>query len=161
MTKKRNAAPEDPGIAWTPLLTRVFIGSLFIVSGFSKAAYPPEAFAAALEGYQLFPDSLLMPIALVVPWVELFTGAFLLCGYFTRTSLKMVAALVAVFLVSLGSVIVRRIDLESCGCYGAYGPHLTPGQAFIFDIFLITMVVVLLVRREYPLSLDRWIEKEP
>ena len=137
---------------------RLLIGALFIIAGFSKALYPPEAFAAALEAYRLFPDAALMPVALVLPWAELILGAFFLCGYFTRESAAGLALMIVGYLGSLGSVITRRVNLYTCGCYGKWGPKFTPGQAFMFDLLLLTGVLLLAWKPKTPFSLDAWIE---
>jgi uncharacterized membrane protein YphA (DoxX/SURF4 family) len=155
----KKKAEVEAGPDWGAVFSRVFVGALFVVSGFSKASYPPEAFAAALEGYKLFPDSLLMPIATVVPWVELLAGAYLLAGFQIRRMCVTILGLLAVFEGALLSVIMRNIDLGSCGCYGAYGPHFTPPQAATFDFFLILMALYAFVNSRQPYSLDSWIEK--
>jgi len=144
---------------WGGIGARAFVGFLFIVSGYSKAAYPPEAFAASLEGYRLFPDAWLMPIAMVVPWVELLSGAYLLAGFNIRRVAGVLLGLLSVFELTLMSVIARNIDLANCGCYGAYGPHFTPRQATVFDLALIVMAFYVYLYPRQPFSLDAWIEK--
>ena len=151
--------PQAERTDWGALGARAFVGFLFIVSGYSKAAYPPEAFAAALEGYRLFPDAWLMPMAMVVPWVELLAGAYLLMGFNIRRMALLLLAMLGVFELVLMSVIARNIDLASCGCYGAYGPHFTPRQAIVFDLALIVMTIYVLIKSRQPFSLDAWIEK--
>lgn len=157
MRKEAVQPARDDLTKWWALAARLLLGGLFMVAGYSKASFPPEAFAASLEAYQLFPEPLLMPIAMVLPWVELLLGAFLVCGYFTRPAAAGLGALLGGFLLSLLSVIVRGLQLDSCGCYGAWGPQLTPHQAFAFDCVLAGLAVMLYLRRDDALSLDRWI----
>lgn len=150
---------QEPATDWVAIAARAILGFLFIVSGFSKAIYPPEAFAAALEGYRLFPDAWLMPIAQVLPWVELLTGAALLSGYLIRRCALVLGGMLLVFEAALLSVLARNIDLAACGCYGAYGPHFTPKQATAFDLMLLVLVFMAYRSSRQPYSLDAWIEK--
>lgn len=154
---KHPPPPQKPD--YSAVFARVFVGALFILSGFSKAAYPPEAFAASLEGYKLFPDWSMMPIAQTMPWIELFLGSWLLTGWSIKRVSLALTVLLGMFEAVLMAVITRNIDLANCGCYGAYGPHFTPTQASLFDAALIVMTLWTFANPKQPFSLDAWIDK--
>jgi uncharacterized membrane protein YphA (DoxX/SURF4 family) len=157
--RKLTETTAEARTAGLALAARLILGGLFILSGFSKAVYPPEAFAAALEAYKLFPDALMMPIAQIMPWIELLAGVFLVAGCWLRPATWTLVGLLAGFEVVLLSVVGRGIDVPSCGCYGAYGPHFTPHQAVIFDMFLGCMAFLILTEDRHRFTLDAWIEK--
>lgn len=154
--QERHEPARRPSTPWVSLVLRVLLGAVFVLSGFSKAVYPPEAFAAGLDAYKLFPDMLLMPIAIIQPWVELIFGAFLISGYYTQACLDVFMAMIGVFMLSLLSVMSRKIDMVSCGCFGAYGPHFTPPQEFFLNCMLMIVSVVLWMGKSHPYSLDNW-----
>ena len=51
-------------------LSRCVLAGIFLYTGYIKIRSPLQ-FAAVLSGYQLFPDSLILPLADYFPWVEI------------------------------------------------------------------------------------------
>ena len=104
------------------LLSRLAIGGVLLYAGFMKAVGPSAEFAAALETYKLFPSSFLSPLAIGVPYVEMWAGLFLLTGLYTRQAALIAAILFISFLTFISSTFLRGIDLASCGCFGSFRP---------------------------------------
>lgn len=105
---------------------RVLLGVVFIVAAGPKIADPP-AFAHMIANYRLFPDSLIHAAALVLPWVEMFSGIALVLGVAWRTAGMFVAALLVAFLVSIGVNLARDRAVQ-CGCFDVHGPPKTHEQ---------------------------------
>lgn len=97
------------------LLTRVFLGLLFVVSSLEKIV-DPAAFAHSIGNYKLLPPWLPMTVATILPWLELFCGFSLLFGIFIRGSALLLSAMLIVFTFAVTSGILRGLDI-SCGCF--------------------------------------------
>lgn len=102
------------------LAGRVLLGVVFIVAAGPKIADPP-AFAHMIDNYRLFPSALVHAAALVLPWVEMFSGIALVLGVFWRTAGKLAAALLVVFLAAIATNLARGRAVQ-CGCFDVHGP---------------------------------------
>ncbi len=101
---------------------RFFLGIVFVLASIDKIM-APDAFAASIVGYQLVPYPLVNGIALVIPWVELLCGIFLVAGVYLRGSSLLVSALLGLFVVVIISALLRELKID-CGCFGK--EHATP-----------------------------------
>jgi putative oxidoreductase len=108
------------------LAGRVLLGVVFIVAAGPKIADPP-AFAHMIANYRLFPTPLIHAAALVLPWVEMFSGIALVLGVAWRTAGKLAAALLVAFLISIGVNLARDRAVQ-CGCFDVHGPAKTHAQ---------------------------------
>jgi uncharacterized membrane protein YphA (DoxX/SURF4 family) len=101
----------------------IILRILFIYSGYSKLPPghifdPPLQFMFAISGYKLpIPESLIMPIATYLPWIEIALGVALLIGWKIRLFAGMITALLLFFIVLLVVTYSRGID-ANCGCFG-------------------------------------------
>ncbi|MCA9399913.1 MAG: DoxX family membrane protein, partial [Candidatus Omnitrophica bacterium] len=100
------------------IFIRVFIGGLFIVSGFNKIVNPVENFQYIVETYDIFPDALEVVIARVVPWLELVFGIFCALGLWLTWSLRGIFCLFTGFIIILSQAIIRKLPIDECGCFG-------------------------------------------
>jgi uncharacterized membrane protein YphA (DoxX/SURF4 family) len=155
-----NRPPQRPGqsAAWTWLgaLGRVALGAAFMTSGYSKLVAPVQEFQAVLESYQLLPRDMTLPFATVMPWLELFLGAFVLLGYWRRKSAVGLGALLSMFVLALLTAQARGLDLGSCGCFGRFF-SVEPWKMTLIDVTLSWLAFCVWKDRLGPISLDRWI----
>jgi len=137
------------------LLARVAVGSVLLYAGFLKALSPAAEFAAVLEAYKLFPSSLLTPLSIGLPYVEMWVGLFMLTGFCTRVAALAATILSCAFLTTVGSALLRGIDLAHCGCFGPQS--LTPRHTMVLDVALLlfSMIVFRVAKLPPLLSLDR------
>jgi uncharacterized membrane protein YphA (DoxX/SURF4 family) len=137
------------------LVSRVVVGGVLLYAGFLKAAGPAAEFAAAIMAYNIVPSSLASPLALIIPYLEMWVGLFMLTGFYTRYAALAAAILFTIFLGALGSTLVRGIDLVSCGCFGA--DTLSPHRTLVMDMVLLALSVTTNRLSRYPLrwSLDQ------
>lgn len=103
-------------------VARAVLGCVFVVAAIDKIA-APEAFAANIAAYKLIPYALVNLIALVVPWMELLCGVFLIGGVYRRGSAAILSVLLAVFMVAMVSALLRELKID-CGCFGK--AHASP-----------------------------------
>jgi len=94
---------------------RVILGIVFLYASVGKL-FRPEDFAIAIDKYELLPKYFVHLIAIVLPWVEFFTGILLITGIFKKASSLLASISLVVFLIALTSAFARGLDI-SCGCF--------------------------------------------
>ena len=104
------------------LFSRLILGVIFIVAGIDKIANP-DAFSASIEAYKLLPYSLINVVALIIPWIELICGIFLVGGVYLRGASALLSILLVVFIFAIISAMMRELKID-CGCFGK--EHATP-----------------------------------
>ncbi|PIW64123.1 MAG: hypothetical protein COW13_01230 [Candidatus Omnitrophica bacterium CG12_big_fil_rev_8_21_14_0_65_50_5] len=125
------------------VILRIFIGLVFLVSGFEKSVSPYQNFLYALQGYQFLPSFLEIAVAKIVPWIELLIGVFLVLGLWTRQALFAAAVMFTGFIIIVGQALIRGIDLAECGCFGEW-IHIPPQGVIVMDAASLIVCLVLL-----------------
>jgi putative oxidoreductase len=105
------------GNKYLVLLSRYILGMVFIVASIEKISMP-EIFALSIDAYRVLPMSFVNVFALVIPWLELLCGVFLVAGMFVRSSSVLLFLLLCVFIAAIFSAMVRHLNID-CGCFGA------------------------------------------
>ncbi|HET8839659.1 MAG TPA: BT_3928 family protein [Flavobacteriaceae bacterium] len=134
-------------------IARIFVGILFIFSGFIKLNDPvgfsyklQEYFGAGVLNLEfLIPYALMIAIFIVI--FELLLGVTLLLGYapiFTRWSLLLMI-LFFTFLTFYSAYFNKVTD---CGCFGDAIP-LTPWESFWKDVILLILILVIFFNKKY------------
>ena len=104
---------------WIYNILRLSLGGIFIYAGSIKLM-EPKTFAILIEAYGIVPESLLMPMAITLPVLEVADGIGLL--FDIEGSLSMVAVLLGLFITILSYGIWMGIDVD-CGCFVPEGPE--------------------------------------
>jgi len=138
-------------------LARCLCGGVLLYAGVSKALSSIPEFAAIIQAYRILPAAWALPLAHIIPWVELYSGLFLIVGYYTRYAAVMTVLLFTTFVCFLGSAIFRHIDLASCGCFGPQA-HFSPKYMIGGDLLLLTLALCILFSTELGWKIDSWIE---
>ena len=99
------------------LVFRIVLGGLFVYAGAAKALTPLD-FAQNVRNYQVVGQSLSFIAALILPWLEILAGAFLVLGIWRRGAALVVSALLVFFIALTVVTMVRGLDVD-CGCFGA------------------------------------------
>jgi putative oxidoreductase len=102
---------------WLLLLFRIIVGGVFIWAGALKVA-DPLGFAQSIKNYQVVSPAPAFLIAIVLPWAEVLSGAFLIIGVFKRSSALLISLLLIGFIGLVALALARGID-TSCGCFGS------------------------------------------
>jgi putative oxidoreductase len=97
------------------LVLRLYIGYVFIHASASKIHYPAE-FAESLAAYQILPYWSVNFMALVMPWLELTCGLFLILGLRTKVVTSIIASLLVVFTIAILLNVIKGAPI-SCGCF--------------------------------------------
>jgi uncharacterized membrane protein YphA (DoxX/SURF4 family) len=137
---------------------RVFVGAVLIYAGASKASAPAEEFALVIANYGIVSPAVALPMAGLLPWAELLVGWALLLGVEPRAASAAAGAMTGVFLIAIGSVLARGIEIPNCGCFGD-AMHFSPAHAFVFDLLMAALCWIVFTAEPDPLSLDSWSER--
>ena len=121
---------------------RLMLGVVFLWAGVAKVA-DLAGFVQVAKAYRIVPLSLVVPIAVTLPWLEVLTGAGLVLGLWTRTTALLAALQLTVFAVVLSISIARDMPI-SCGCFGLGGDSLE--IALVRDLALLLVAGVTVLR---------------
>jgi uncharacterized membrane protein YphA (DoxX/SURF4 family) len=151
-------------MGWLVLPCRVVLGGLFVLAGVLKMQ-DTQKFAEAINAFRVIPveaDYLVIFAAFAMPWIELFAGAFLLLGLWTRASALVISAMLVAFIAMIAWVLIRvnmGQDLSvSCTCFGKleWPCPAKLGMCQIWrDVVMLAMGVVVLAWAPGPLAIDR------
>lgn len=120
------------------LALRLFIGGMFIVAAMSKFVYPAE-FAENLAAYRIVPFWAVNFIAVIMPWLELICGLFLIIGLMTRAVAAMLASFLLGFTVFIAINVVRGTPI-SCGCFDSVGAEIS-WYKVMTDFFYVSLAI--------------------
>lgn len=97
------------------LVIRLILGGVFVYASVDKIIHP-AAFAEAVYNYQILPDALINLTAIVLPWLELILGAFLILGLWLPGAALLCNLLLITFFGALVFNLARGLDIH-CGCF--------------------------------------------
>lgn len=138
---------------WLVLFLRIVLGGIFVAAGALKIGHT-EVFASEIAGFQLLWHPLIAPLALLLPFLEVMVGAYLVLGLFTRFAAWLAALEMAVFSGAIASAVVRGIS-TSCGCFGPNDKTTTSWPEAGRDLGFALMGVIIALLAPGALALDR------
>jgi uncharacterized membrane protein YphA (DoxX/SURF4 family) len=134
---------------WIYKISRLSLGGIFIYAGSIKLL-EPKTFAILIETYGIVPESLLMPVAIILPILEVAAGIGLI--FDIEGSLSLIAGLLVLFIAILGYGIWMGMDMD-CGCFGPEDPE---SEAFHGlkaslhrDLIMLSGIVFIYIWRQY------------
>lgn len=131
-------------------LSRLFVGAMFIFSGFVKLVDPigsqykfEEYFGESVLNLEfLIPYAL--PFSIVLIMAEIMLGVMLLLGYKSKLTTWSLLVLTSIFLfLTWYSAYYNKVT--DCGCFGD-AIKLTPWETFWKNVILIGLIILLLFR---------------
>jgi len=122
----------------TIVCLRFIVGGFFILTGIIKLSLPVEEVQNLIRIFEIVPNDFTYLAALILPWIELVPGLFLLIGIFPVSSVRFIIGLTLIFILVLISVLIRGLPIEDCGCLGGWIQE-TPSVALWRDIVIILL----------------------
>ena len=120
---------------------RWILATLFIWAGGTKLA-DLQAFSAIIRDFGIVPEMSVMPIAIILPVLEVVAAIGLI--FDVRGSLAVIAVLLSLFIVILGYGIWLGLDID-CGCFGPEDPESIAynglRSAFYRDLAMMAVII--------------------
>lgn len=140
------------------LPARFYLGFVFLYACWHKILNP-YSFAIDVATYQILPLSLVNPMAILLPWVELFAGIMLIFGFRARAGALLVTGMMVMFIIALVIALYKGLDM-SCGCFASDGQQDDPISyiTVLRDTGWLLLALYVLIFDKKPLGLDHFLE---
>ena len=139
-----------------PLIFRVILGIIFIYASYDKIL-DPAGFSKNIHNFHVTPIAVENLAALIIPWMELIIGVFLIFGVFLEGSTSITIGLYIFFIFILSQAVFRGIDVH-CGCFkteadaGVTDLHMELIKRIVEDFVLLGMAFVIKYKNKFLLS---------
>jgi len=128
------------------MLFRIVVGITFIWASIYKIIEPDD-FSKSIWYYHMVPGSLINIIAIILPWLELICGIFLIFGIYYRGSVVWINVMMIAFIIALTTAVIRGLDID-CGCFkAAKSSGGSALRALLLDLGLIILTIQLWLSR--------------
>ena len=139
-----------------PLIFRIILGVVFIYASYSKIL-DPISFSDNIHNYHITPTAIENLAALIIPWMELIVGVFLIIGVFLEGTISITIGMLIFFIIILSQAVFRGIDVH-CGCFkseadvGVTDLRFELIKRIVEDFVLLGMAYIVKMRDKFTLS---------
>ena len=139
-----------------PLIFRIILGVVFIYASYEKILNP-VGFSDNIHNYHITPVAIENLAALIIPWMELIVGVFLIMGVFLEGVTIITICMLIFFIFILSQAVFRGIDVH-CGCFktvadiGVSDLRFELIKHIIEDFVFLVMAFVIQLRDKFALS---------
>ena len=139
-----------------PFVFRLILGVVFIYASYDKILNP-AGFSDNIHNFHVTPAAVENLAALIIPWLELIVGVFLIFGVFLEGAISITIGMLIFFIIILSQAVFRGIDLH-CGCFkseadvGATDLRFELIKRIVEDFVLLGMAYVVQMRDKFTLS---------
>jgi len=131
---------------------RLTVGGIFTWAGLLKII-DPHGFAQSIANYNIFPQGMSLFLALVLPWIEVICGIFLISGIFRKASTIIISGSLAIFLILIAVSILRGLDID-CGCFGNLGRKVDYKLILLDSLLLFFSLNIVFYEYRYRITHD-------
>ena len=138
-----------------PFIFRMILGVVFIYASYDKILNP-AGFSDNIHNFHVTPAAVENLAALIIPWLELIVGVFLIFGVFLEGSTSITIGLLTFFIFILSQAVFRGIDVH-CGCFkseaavGITNLRVELIKHIVEDIIFLTMAFVVKFKNKFTL----------
>ncbi len=128
-------------------ILRLIVGAVFIYASFDKLMNQEE-FSKAIYNYKIdFLSPFINIFAIVIPYVELIAGLFLILGIYKRGSSFLISFMLVIFIIALTQAYARGLDIN-CACFSleSSGQKSDILIRIIEDIFLLIATIIIYIK---------------
>lgn len=130
----------------TERVLQLLFAAAFLAAGILKIV-DPATFAVSIARLRVIPMTLVGPVAILLPWIELVAAVALFVPAYRLPALRLLLGLLALFTVVLGVGLLRGAA-GACGCFGSSDLAVNrPGFGVVRNV-LLTGIAALLLRRK-------------
>ena len=139
-----------------PLICRIILGVVFIYASYEKILNPP-GFSENIHNFHVTPTAIENLAALIIPWLELIVGVFLIFGVFLEGATSITIGMLIFFIIILSQAVLRGIDVH-CGCFKAEADAGTTDlrieliKRIVEDFVYLGMALVIKLKNKFLLS---------
>ena len=141
-----------------PIIFRIILGIVFIYASYHKIL-DPAVFSKNIHNFHTTDNLIWVEnlVALILPWLELIVGVFLIFGVFLEGSTSITIGLYIFFIIILSQAVFRGIDVH-CGCFkletdaGVTDLRFELIRRIVEDFILLGMAFIVQIRDKYKLS---------
>lgn len=119
------------------ICVRIIVGGVFIYASIDKIG-DPITFAKQISNYHIVPFGLENTIAILLPWIEIIAGLFLISGLFIQGANQWISLLLFSFIILMIQAIIRGYNIE-CGCGLKEGQMVGIGKILENSVMLISL----------------------
>jgi uncharacterized membrane protein YphA (DoxX/SURF4 family) len=135
------------------LIARLIVGGVFVVAGGLKIGHADQ-FAAQIAAFGIVPQPVVAPMALLLPFLEVLLGLYLIVGLYTRLVAGIAIVQLLIFAGAIASAVLQGHSL-SCGCFGPNDTSVTSWPEVGRDIALAVVAALIAWRPPGMLAVDR------
>jgi len=126
------------------LVLRIFVGLVFLISGLGKlidTGYVNYALVRLLASHFYWLIEYAAPIVIAISIIELIIAAFLFWGKKLKWALSAALVLLLIFSGVMGYFYWQGMQVQSCGCFGAFGFGGGLGFSLLKNLVLIACII--------------------
>ncbi|HVM33580.1 MAG TPA: MauE/DoxX family redox-associated membrane protein [bacterium] len=138
-------------------LCRLAAGAILFYASLDKLG-GAEKFSKMVENYHILPAALIPLAAVVIPWLEFFTGICLALGFKRRGAALLFSLLMAVYSVALAVNLAQGVDMN-CGCFSMDSAEKLSGLTVARDLGFLALGLAALFAPRTWAELDSLIQK--
>lgn len=134
---------------------RIIVGGVFVYASLNKLMNQEE-FAKAIYNYKFLPSALINIFAIVLPYVELIAGLFLIAGIYVRGSSFLILLMLIIFIIALTQAYLRGLDIN-CACFSLENPEQKSDifTRIIEDILLLAATIIIYIKSKTILTKEK------
>lgn len=145
---------ENKNFDYLLLFGRIFVAAFFIFAALGKIV-EPEKFAKEIANYKMLPNWIINPMALIMPWLELFSGVGLLFGAKIKTNSAIIGGMLIIFIIAISSAYARGLNIN-CGCTAQLGAELVGWGKIFEDLAMLIIVFWTYIDKKPLYALDNY-----